>query len=171
MDIQPNEVRVAVVQYSEKQKTEFSLNTHNNKDAVISAIKRLRQLGGRSANLAEAIEYVLRNELKESAGLRFPEASQHLVVLTGGRSPTDVSDHGQRLRNADVNCIGIGSSGADRRQLSDIAKDPSSVFQLDSFSKLPNLQRNVIDLLNVTSLRETPTDVDGRFSFCSCCCS
>nr|XP_023679601.1 collagen alpha-3(VI) chain isoform X5 [Paramormyrops kingsleyae] len=164
INIQPSEVRVAVVQYSDKQKTEFSLNTHNNKDAVISAIKRLRQLGGRSANLAEAIEYVIRNELKESAGLRFPEASQHLVVLTGGKSPTDVSDQGQRLRNADVNCIGIGSSGADRRQLSDIAKDPSSVFQLDSFSKLPNLQKNVIDLLNVTYLRETPTDVDDEIA-------
>uniref|UniRef100_A0A3B4GGN5 VWFA domain-containing protein n=1 Tax=Pundamilia nyererei TaxID=303518 RepID=A0A3B4GGN5_9CICH len=94
LDVQPDKIRVALVQYADKVKTEFSLNSHNNKAAVLSAIRRLRQMGGRSSDLADAIDHVLRFELNSFAGARPTEASQHLVVLTGGRSPQDVSLYG-----------------------------------------------------------------------------
>uniref|UniRef100_A0A8C7DLY6 Collagen type VI alpha 3 chain n=1 Tax=Oncorhynchus kisutch TaxID=8019 RepID=A0A8C7DLY6_ONCKI len=134
LDVQPDQVRVAVVQYSDKVKTDFSLNSHNNKPAVLSAIKRLRQQGGRSSDLAKAIEYVIRNELKSSAGVRLAEASQHLVVLTGGRSPTDVSVYGPLLKGSRVNCIGIGAGGADSRQLNQIATNSADVLQPNKYS-------------------------------------
>uniref|UniRef100_A0A8C4T948 Collagen, type VI, alpha 3 n=1 Tax=Erpetoichthys calabaricus TaxID=27687 RepID=A0A8C4T948_ERPCA len=117
LDISPDQIRVAVVQYSNTQKTEFSLGTHTNKNAVINAVRRLRQLGGSPANLAQGIDYVLRNELRDSAGARPSVASQHLVVLTGGTSSTDVSKYGNILRGSNVNCIGIGSREADFNQL------------------------------------------------------
>uniref|UniRef100_A0A3B5B2T5 VWFA domain-containing protein n=1 Tax=Stegastes partitus TaxID=144197 RepID=A0A3B5B2T5_9TELE len=125
LDVQPDQVRVAVVQYADRVKTEFSLNSHNNKPAVISAIKRLRQMGGRSSELANAIEYVIQNELKLTAGVRPSEASQHLVVLTGGRSTQDVSIYGPLLKGSRVNCIGIGAGGADTRQLRSIIDPPT----------------------------------------------
>uniref|UniRef100_A0A4W5KAN3 Collagen, type VI, alpha 3 n=1 Tax=Hucho hucho TaxID=62062 RepID=A0A4W5KAN3_9TELE len=130
LDVQPDQVRVAVVQYSDKVKTDFSLNSHSTKPAVLSAIKRLRQQGGRSSDLAKAIEYVIRNELKSSAGVRLAEASQHLVVLTSGRSPTDVSVYGPLLKGSRVNCIGIGAGGADSRQLNQIATSSDSTWHL-----------------------------------------
>uniref|UniRef100_A0A3B4GGQ9 VWFA domain-containing protein n=1 Tax=Pundamilia nyererei TaxID=303518 RepID=A0A3B4GGQ9_9CICH len=122
LDVQPDKIRVALVQYADKVKTEFSLNSHNNKAAVLSAIRRLRQMGGRSSDLADAIDHVLRFELNSFAGARPTEASQHLVVLTGGRSPQDVSLYGPLLKTSRVNCIGIGADRADTRQLMSISK-------------------------------------------------
>uniref|UniRef100_A0A4W6FPT3 Collagen type VI alpha 3 chain n=1 Tax=Lates calcarifer TaxID=8187 RepID=A0A4W6FPT3_LATCA len=158
LDVQPDQVRVAVVQYADRVKTEFSLNSHNNKPAVISAIKRLRQMGGRSSDLAEAIDYVIQRELKPSAGVRQAEASQHLVVLTGGRSPQDVSLYGPLLKASRVNCIGVGAGGADKRQLAQIATTPDDVLQVPTFPGLPAIQGKLITRLRGTIPEEPPTD-------------
>ncbi|XP_061923790.1 collagen alpha-3(VI) chain-like isoform X2 [Entelurus aequoreus] len=148
LEIQPDQVRVAVVQYADKVKTEFSLNSHDNKPAVISAVNRLRQIGGRSSDLADAIEYVIQNELKPSAGVRPVDASQHLVVLTGGRSPQDVSIYGPLLKGSRVNCIGIGSSGADKRQLAQISTTSEDVLQVPTFPGLPAIKDRFISRLS-----------------------
>ncbi|XP_056245820.1 collagen alpha-3(VI) chain isoform X3 [Seriola aureovittata] len=161
LDVQPDQVRVAVVQYADRVKTEFSLNSHNNKPAVISAIKRLRQMGGRSSDLADAIKYVMQNELKPSAGVRLTEASQHLVVLTGGRSSQDVSIYGPLLKSSRVSCIGVGAGGADTRQLSQIATTADDVLQVPTISGLSALQDRVITRLSGTIPEEPPTDYPG----------
>ena len=158
LNVQPDHVRVSVVQYSDKVKTEFSLNSHNNKPDVLSAIKRLRQMGGRSSNLAEAIEHVIRNELKASAGVRLAEASQHLVVLTGGRSTSDLSVYGPLLKGSRVNCIGIGAGAADARQLKQIATTSEDVLQVPTFPGLPVIREKFIARLNGTIPEEPPTD-------------
>lgn len=158
--MQPDQVRVAVVQYADRVKTEFSLNSHNNKPAVVSAVKRLRQMGGRSSDLADAIEYVIRNELKPAAGVR-PAASQHLVVLTGGRSPQDVALYGPLLKGSRVNCIGVGAAGADRAQLSQIATTSSDVLQVANFPGLSSIQQGVIDRLR-TSADDLPTEYPSK---------
>lgn len=158
LDVQPDQVRVSVVQYADKVKTEFSLNSHNNKPAVISAIKRLRQMGGRSSDLADAINYVIQKELKPSSGVRFAEASQHLVVLTGGRSPQDVSLYGPLLKGSRVNCIGVGAGGADTRQLTQIATTSDDVLQVPSFPGLPAIKERLIARLSGNIPEEQPTD-------------
>ncbi|KAL0964069.1 hypothetical protein UPYG_G00317950 [Umbra pygmaea] len=150
LNVQSDQVRVAVVQYSDKVKTEFSLNSYNNKAAVLSAIRRLRQQGGRSSDLAQAIDYVISKEIKPSAGARLDEASQHLVVLTGGRSPTDVSAYGPQLRDKRVNCIGIGAGGADSRQLSQIATSSSDVISIQNFPALSGIRERFIARLSGT---------------------
>ncbi|XP_036420611.1 uncharacterized protein LOC118804092 [Colossoma macropomum] len=156
LSVRPDQVRVALVQYAERPKTEFSLIAHDNKQSVVSAVKRLRHMGGRGANLAEAIEYVIRNELKASAGARGSEASQHLVVLTGGRSTSDVSAYGPLLKSADVNCIGIGAGAADSRQLRQIATTPDDVLQVPTFPALPSIQDPFIARLNGSMPVEPP---------------
>lgn len=160
LDVQPDQVRVAIVQYADKVKTEFSLNRHNNKPDVISAIRRLRQIGGRSSDLADAIEYIIRNELKPSAGARIAEASQHLVVLTGGRSRQDVSLYGPLLKGARVNCIGVGAGGADTRQLTQIATTSDDVLQVPTFPGLPAIRERFISRLSGTMTEETPTEYE-----------
>ncbi|CAK6973621.1 collagen alpha-3(VI) chain [Scomber scombrus] len=164
LDVQPDQVRVAVVQYADKVKTEFSLNSHNNKPAVISAIKRLRQRGGRSSDLADAIEYVIQNELKPAAGVRMAEASQHLVVLTGGRSRQDVSIYGPLLKGSRVNCIGIGAGGADARQLTQISTTSEDVLQVPTFPGLPAIKERFIARLSGTIPDELPTDYEDPTS-------
>ncbi|KAJ8012442.1 hypothetical protein DPEC_G00042810 [Dallia pectoralis] len=158
LNVRPDQVRVSVVQYSDKVKTEFSLNTHNDKTAVLSAISRLRQQGGRSSDLAKALEYVTTNELKKSAGARLADASQHLVVLTGGKSPTDVSVYGPLLKGSRVNCIGIGAGGADSRQLSQIATSSADVLNVPNFPALSGIRERFIVRLNGTLPEEPPTD-------------
>ncbi|XP_076012255.1 collagen alpha-3(VI) chain isoform X2 [Genypterus blacodes] len=160
LDVQPDQVRVGVVQFADNVKTEFSLNSHNNKPAVLSAVKRLRQMGGRSSDLADAVDYVIQRELKPNAGVRFTEASQHLVVLTGGRSPQDVSLYGPLLKASRVNCIGIGADGADTRQLNQIATTSEDVIKIPTFPGLPAIQDRFIARLRGTIPEETPTDYE-----------
>lgn len=161
LNVQPDQVRVALVQYADTIQTEFSLNSHNNKPAVISAIKRLRQLGGRSSDLADAIDYVLQNELTTSAGLR-PSASQHLVVLTGGRSSQDVYSYGPRLKDSRVKCIGIGAGGADKRALMQIASSPDDVLQAPSFPSLATIQETFIARLSGEIPTTPPTYIPSK---------
>ncbi|XP_059417896.1 collagen alpha-3(VI) chain-like isoform X2 [Carassius carassius] len=160
LDVRPDQVRVALVQYGERPQTEFSLNSHDNKQSVISAIKRLRHMGGRGADLAEAIKYVIRNELTEIAGVRPEEASQHLVVLTGGRSTSDVSTYGQLLKGSRINCIGIGAENADPRQLEQITTTSDDVLKVATFPNLPNIEGKFIARLNGTIIDEPPTDFE-----------
>ena len=157
--MQPDQVRVSVVQYADKVQPEFSLKEHKNKPAVVSAIKKLRHIGGRSSDLADAINYVMENELKPSAGVRLSEASQHLVVLTGGRSNQDVSIYGPLLKGRRVNCIGVGARGADTRQLGQIATTSEDVIQVTSFPGLPAVEERFIARLSGTMPEEEPTYV------------
>ncbi|XP_061647477.1 collagen alpha-3(VI) chain-like isoform X1 [Phyllopteryx taeniolatus] len=160
LDVQPDQVRIGLVQYADRVKPEFSLNSHDAKPDVITAVRKLRQMGGRSSNLADAIEYVIQNELKPSAGVRPVEASQHLVVLTGGRSPQDVSLYGPLLKGSRVNCIGIGASGADTRQLTQIAKSPEDVLQVPTFPGLPAISdRFVARLRGTLPVDPTPDEI------------
>ncbi|XP_029385732.1 LOW QUALITY PROTEIN: collagen alpha-3(VI) chain-like [Echeneis naucrates] len=161
LSIHPDEVRVAVVQYADNVKTEFSLNSHNSKPAVISAIKRLRQMGGRSSDLADAIKYVIQNELKPSAGSRQADASQHLVVLTGARSSQDISIYGPLLKSSRIGCIGVGAAGADTRQLSQIATTPEDVLQVPTFPGLSAIGERFIARLSGTIPVEPPTITDS----------
>lgn len=148
--MQPDQVRVAVVQYSDNVQTEFSLNSHNNKQAVISAVKRLRQMGGQSSDLGDALKYVTENELRPSSGSRPNDASQHLVVVTGGRSPQDVSIYGPLLKGSRVNCIGVSAGGANTRQLLQIATTPDDVLQVPRFPGLPGVRDRFITRLSGT---------------------
>ncbi|XP_032423103.1 collagen alpha-3(VI) chain isoform X7 [Xiphophorus hellerii] len=159
LDVQPDKVRVAVVQYADRAKTEFSLNTHNNKQAVLSAVKRLRQMGGRSSQLANAIDHVLENEVKPLAGVRLSDASQHLVVLTGGPSSQPVSISGPLLKNKRVNCIGVGTGNADRSQLSQIATSSEDVVTVPTFPNLPTAKDKVISRLRGSTGTVFPTYV------------
>lgn len=148
--MQPDQVRVAIVQYADTVKTEFSLNSHNNKQAVISAVKRLRLMGGQSSDLGDALKFVTENELKPSSGSRPFDASQHLVVVTGGRSPQDVSIYGPLLKGSRVNCIGVGAGGANSRQLLQIATNSEDVLQVPTFSGLPDIRERFITRLRGT---------------------
>lgn len=148
LNVQPDQVRVGVVQYADGVKSEFSLNSHNNKQAVLSAIRRLRLMGGRTPNLANAIDFVIKNELKPSAGVRLAEASQHLVVLTGERSPQDVTNYGTLLRDSRVKCIGVGAGGTNTKQLTQIATTPDDVLQVPIIAGLPAIRERFITRLS-----------------------
>ncbi|MBN3324275.1 CO6A3 protein, partial [Atractosteus spatula] len=162
LDIASDKIRIAVVQYSSRQNTEFSLNTFSRKNDVISAVRKLRPIGGPTANLAKALDYVIRTELKAAAGVRTADASQHLVVLTGGRSPSDVSIYGPMLRNINIGCIGIGTSTADTRQLSQIATTPEDVLKVQNFPGLSNIQDKFLARLSDTpSTTKPPTELPG----------
>lgn len=113
-------------------------------------------MGGRSSDLADAIKYVMENELKPSSGVRTAEASQHLVVLTGERSPQDVSLYGPLLKGSRVNCIGVGAGGTNTRQLTQIATSPEDVLQVPTFPSLPAIRERFISRLS-GSIPELPT--------------
>ncbi|RVE58535.1 hypothetical protein OJAV_G00210240 [Oryzias javanicus] len=137
LNIQSDQVRVGVVQYAERVKTEFSLKSHTNKPDMIKAVEKLRNIGGRSSELPDAIDYVMKNEFQPFAGARPADASQHFIIVTAGRSTKDVSPYGQLLERQQINCIVISGGRADTRQLTQIASTPKDVL---SFASFPDLQ-------------------------------
>lgn len=126
-------------------------------------------MGGRSSDLADAIDYVIRNELTPTAGVRTAEASQHLVVLTAGSSTSDVSVYGSLLKGSRVNCIGIGTDTANSRQLSQIATSPADVLKVPTFPNLPVIKDRFIARLNGTIPEEPPTIYEDPSEYCGKC--
>uniref|UniRef100_A0A3P9LKN5 VWFA domain-containing protein n=1 Tax=Oryzias latipes TaxID=8090 RepID=A0A3P9LKN5_ORYLA len=136
LNVQPDQVRVGVVQYADRVMTEFLLNSHNNKAAVINAIQRLRNIGGCSSELPDAIDYIMENEFQPFAVARPAVATQHLVIITAGRSTKDFHQYGQLLKSTQINSIAIGA-GRGNTQLIQIASTPKDFIPI---LLLPDLQ-------------------------------
>uniref|UniRef100_A0A8C6NQX2 VWFA domain-containing protein n=1 Tax=Nothobranchius furzeri TaxID=105023 RepID=A0A8C6NQX2_NOTFU len=134
LDVKPDKVRVAVVQYADRMKTEFSLNSHNNKQAVISAIKRLLQYdrGGR-LNTGAAIKHVQDVHFTKAKGSRKDEGTpQILMLVTGGRSDDDSKTAALSLKNKGVRIFAVGV-GNIQDELENLASHSSTVARADNY--------------------------------------
>jgi len=116
LDVGPDRVRVAVVQYSDRNRPEFYLNSYMDQQSVVNAVRRLTLLGGPTPNTGAALDFVLRNILISSAGSRITEGvPQLLIVLTADRSGDDVRGPSVVLKRGGAVPIGIGIGNADIR--------------------------------------------------------
>lgn len=139
--VEPNKVRVGLVQFSNDPTTEFFLKTHTNKQALINTVRRLRLKGGTSLNIGKALDFVAKNHFVKSAGSRIEEqVPQHLVLLTGGKSVDDVSGAARILGTNRVKSLAVATSGADRTEIETIVSDPRYLFTIKEFKELPNIE-------------------------------
>nr|DBA19948.1 TPA: hypothetical protein GDO54_015703 [Pyxicephalus adspersus] len=143
--VEPNKVRVGLVQFSNDPTTEFFLKTHPNKQALINSIRRLRLKGGTSVNIGKALDFVVKNHFVKSAGSGVEEGvPQFLVLLTGGRSADDVRGGARVLGTIGVKSFAVGTSGADRTELETIVSDPRYFFSIKEFNELPTVESVII---------------------------
>uniref|UniRef100_A0A8C8K7A1 VWFA domain-containing protein n=1 Tax=Oncorhynchus tshawytscha TaxID=74940 RepID=A0A8C8K7A1_ONCTS len=145
LDIDGDNVRVAVVQYSDDAAEYFHLKAHKTKRAVIYAVRSLRHKGGRPRNTGAALQYVRDNVFTASSGSRHLEGvPQILFLLIGGESSDDVTAAASDLKRLGVLSFAIGMKNVRQEELQSIAYSSRFIFNLPVFGELLSIQPEIL---------------------------
>lgn len=160
LDTDEDNVRVAVVHYSDDTTVYFGLQTHKTKRAIIYAVRSLRHKGGRPRNTGAALQFVRDNVFTASSGSRRLEGvPQILFLLTGGESNDDVSNAALALKQLGVLSFAIGMKNAREKELQNIASSPRFLFNLPVFGELLSIQPEIVAFVQSKMGIEPPTIV------------
>uniref|UniRef100_A0A3Q3LUA7 Collagen, type XII, alpha 1b n=1 Tax=Mastacembelus armatus TaxID=205130 RepID=A0A3Q3LUA7_9TELE len=124
-DIGPDRIQIGLAQYSGDPRTEWHLNTYQNKEALLNAIANLPYKGGNTMT-GMALNYILQNNFKSNVGMR-AGARKIGVLITDGKSQDEVVMNSQNLRDSDIELYAIGVKNADENELRSIASDPDEI--------------------------------------------
>ncbi|XP_069566387.1 collagen alpha-1(XIV) chain-like isoform X2 [Brachyistius frenatus] len=137
--IGPDGTQVAIAQFSDDARTEFKLNSYDDKERLLDAINKIAYKGG-NTKTGRAIQHVKENIFTAEGGVRrgIPNV---LVVLTDGRSQDDVNKVSKEMQMEGYIVFAIGFADADYGELVSIASKPSDrhvffVDDLDAFKKI-----------------------------------
>ncbi|XP_043820468.1 collagen alpha-3(VI) chain [Dromiciops gliroides] len=155
LDVGPDRVRVALVQYSERARPEFYLNSYSDQQAVLNAIRRLTLLGGSSLNTGSALNFVLRNILVESAGSRISEGvPQFLIVLSADRSRDDIRGPSVVLKRSGAVPFGIRIGHDDDTEMQTISYIPDFAVVIPTFQHLGSVQQVISEKVTLLTREE-----------------
>ncbi|XP_063041609.1 collagen alpha-1(XIV) chain-like [Engraulis encrasicolus] len=137
--IGPEGTQVAIAQFSDDARTEFKLNSYNNKERLLDAIQRITYKGG-NTKTGKAIKHVKDSIFTVEGGIR-RAVPKVLVVLTDGRSQDDVHKVSKEMQVEGYIVFAIGFADADYGELVSMASKPSErhvffVDDLDAFKKI-----------------------------------
>ncbi|MED6259054.1 hypothetical protein ATANTOWER_016290 [Ataeniobius toweri] len=124
-DIGPNNVQIALAQYSGDPRTEWHLNTHSTRDSLLKAINDLPYKGGNTMT-GMALRYILQNNFQPAVGLR-SDSRKIGVLITDGKSQDEIIIKSQSLRDSGIELYAIGVKNADENELRSIASDPDEI--------------------------------------------
>ncbi|XP_047675468.1 collagen alpha-1(XIV) chain-like isoform X2 [Tachysurus fulvidraco] len=138
-EIGPGGTQVAIAQFSDDARTEFKLNSYDNKESLLDAIQRISYKGG-NTKTGRAMQHVKDAVFTRAGGTR-RGVPKVLVVLTDGRSQDDVNKISQEIQMEGYIVFAIGFADADYGELVSIASKPSErhvffVDDLDAFRKI-----------------------------------
>uniref|UniRef100_A0A3Q3CJL9 Collagen, type XII, alpha 1b n=1 Tax=Haplochromis burtoni TaxID=8153 RepID=A0A3Q3CJL9_HAPBU len=136
--------RVGVVQYSDDARTEFNLNEHQTRPALLRAIGSMPYKGG-NTNTGDALDYVLRNVFSEASGAR-NSLPKVLVIITDGKSEDPVASYAKQLRSTGVEIFVLGIQQADEEEMRLMASTPysSHIYSVATFDMIKNVQKQLI---------------------------
>lgn len=172
-DVGPDHVRIGLVQYSTTPRTEFLLNTFQNKEDILQSISTLPYKGG-GTKTGLGLDFMLTQHFVESAGSRAKEnVPQIAVVITDGQSQDNVEQHAQDLKSAGITLYAIGIKDADKDELRDIASDPKDqhVYSVSNFAALQGISQSIVQTLCTTveeAKRQLSITVKGNVLFTMC---
>ncbi|XP_060684128.1 collagen alpha-3(VI) chain-like [Hemiscyllium ocellatum] len=163
--IGPNNVRIAVVQYSDDPTTEFYLNSYSSKADLQAKLKALRPRGGSNLNIGAALNFVHRNHFIESAGSRKEEGVPQFLVLVASRPSTDsIRLPALDLKQAAIMTFAAGVQNANQAEMQEIAFHPTLVFELanaiELVKKHKEIQSKLASLGPPTVITEPPTVIE-----------
>lgn len=160
LDIDEDDVRIAVVQYSDDATASFNLNTHKTKKAIIYAVQSLRNKGGRLRNTGAALHFVRNNIFTAQSGSRHQEGvPQILFLLTGGVSSDRVENAASEIKGLGVYSFAIGMKNAAVGELQKIASSSRFLFNLPVSGELLPIQADIIAFIQSKMEIEPPTIV------------
>uniref|UniRef100_A0A8B9N6N5 Cochlin n=1 Tax=Accipiter nisus TaxID=211598 RepID=A0A8B9N6N5_9AVES len=134
--------KIAAVQFTYDQRTEFSFTDYTTKEKVLSAIRNIRYMSGGTAT-GDAISFTTRNvfgPMKDGPNKNF------LVVLTDGQSYDDVRGPAAAAQKAGITVFSVGVAWAPLDDLKDMASEPreSHTFFTREFTGLEQMVPDVI---------------------------
>ncbi|KAL2084689.1 hypothetical protein ACEWY4_020207 [Coilia grayii] len=156
----PDQVRIGLVQYSSDPRTEFLLNTYQDKQDILTYIRKLPYKGGGTMTGA-GLDFILNEHFTEQAGSRARQGvPQIAIVITDGQSNDDVGTHADDLRRRGIILYAIGIKEADIDQLRKIGNEPHNqyVYNVSDFSALQGISLNIVHKL-CTSVEEAKRQI------------
>lgn len=160
LDIYEDGVRIAVVRYSDDATAYFNLHTHKTKNAIINAVRSLRNKGGRLRNTGVALQFVRNNIFTAQSGSRHLEGvPQFLFLLTGGVSSDSVENAASEIKGLGVYSFAIGMKNAAVGELQKIASSSRFLFNVQVFEELLSIQADILAFIQSKMEIEPPTIV------------
>ncbi|XP_060937286.1 collagen alpha-6(VI) chain [Limanda limanda] len=151
-DVGPDHVRIGLVQYSTTPRTEFLLNSYQNKEDILQYISKLPYMGG-GTQTGQGLDFMMREHFTDRAGSRANQkVPQIAVVITDGKSQDNVESHAQDLKRKGIVLYAIGIKDADEEQLKEIANEPHSqhVYSVSDFAALQEISLSIVQTLCTT---------------------
>lgn len=151
LNVNENNDRVSVVQYSGDQETNFYLNTYSNKDDVLNAIRSLKHKGGVKSNIGAALTFVRHSIFTASSGSRRLKGVPQILILISSSSSNDgVEGPAEALKDLDIRSISVGVGNANANELEIIALTPNLVHKISEFSILPLIETQLVAQLSIS---------------------
>lgn len=148
IEIGPENVQIALIQYSSEPTTDFLLNTYSQKNDVLGHLKNMKLKGGLSVNTGVALDYVKNNVFAASAGSRAQQAvPQILILLSGRKSEEDVLSAVNRLRTAGIVLYSVGMKNADRLEMEQVAHSPTAKYFIMDNSDFPLVREQLLSVI------------------------
>uniref|UniRef100_A0A4W5P3T0 Collagen alpha-1(XII) chain n=1 Tax=Hucho hucho TaxID=62062 RepID=A0A4W5P3T0_9TELE len=154
--IHPGGMQVSFVQYSDSAKTEFKLNTYQDKGRTLAALQLVRYMGGNTKTGA-ALKHVGEKVFTSDNGMR-KHVPKVLVVVTDGRSQDEVQKSASNLIHSGYSVFVVGVADVDMAELRNIGSKPSErhVFVVDDFDAFTKIQDNLITFICETATSTCP---------------
>ncbi|KAM6462262.1 cochlin [Liasis olivaceus] len=134
--------KIAVVQFTYDQRTEFGFTDYMTKEKVLSGLQEIRYMSGGTAT-GEAITYVIKNVF---APVRDGPNKKFLVILTDGQSYDDIRGPAAAAHKAGINIFSVGIAWAPLEDLKDMASEPKEthIFFTKEFTGLEQIVPNIV---------------------------
>ncbi|XP_056106602.1 collagen alpha-6(VI) chain [Rhinichthys klamathensis goyatoka] len=159
-EVASDRIRIGLVQYSDTPRTEFLLNTYQNKEQILNYIQNMRYKTGQTFT-GQGLEFMLKHHFVVEAGSRAQQnVPQIAIVITDGDSQDEVESHAQELRLRGIEIYAIGIKDANEMLLRQIANEPydQHVYSVSDFAALQGISQSVIREL-CTTVEETQKEV------------
>ncbi|MEJ1286484.1 cochlin [Cricetulus griseus] len=134
--------KIAAVQFTYDQRTEFSFTDYNTKENVLAVLGNIRYMSGGTAT-GDAISFTVRNvfgPIRDSPNKNF------LVIVTDGQSYDDVRGPAAAAHDAGITIFSVGVAWAPLDDLKDMASKPkeSHAFFTREFTGLEPIVSDII---------------------------
>ncbi|XP_061479123.1 collagen alpha-1(XII) chain isoform X1 [Rhineura floridana] len=154
--INPAGIQVSFVQYSDDPKSEFNLNTYDDKAPALGALQNIRYRGG-NTKTGKALTFIKDKVLTWESGMR-KGVPKVLVVVTDGRSQDEVRKAAAVIQHSGFSIFVVGVADVDYHELAKMASKPSErhVFIVDDFDAFEKIEDNLITFVCETATSTCP---------------
>ncbi|XP_013863041.1 von Willebrand factor A domain-containing protein 2 [Austrofundulus limnaeus] len=144
-DINRDVAQVALVAYSRRPNTVFSLDAHESGSAILGAVGRADYMGG-VASTGSALLHIYSNVLTVANGAR-PGVNKAAVVVTDGSNGADAVVPAQKLRDDGVSVFVVGIGDVQRERLVQIAGSEDRMVSVPSYEDLKYFEDVLVQML------------------------